>query len=63
MNVLPSGWGIYSCEYSMGGKEWSVNFPATSFEDAAERIMAMQSGSILKVIESGPAADLLDSVN
>ena len=53
-----STWETYCVEYSYDGKQWSVDICATSFEDAAKRVKALQLGTVLKVLGSRPAEDM-----
>lgn len=43
---LSEEYKIFTCSYRYAGKEWSVDFPATSFEDAEARLSAMHFGKV-----------------
>ena len=51
---------IFTCSYRHAGKTWSVDFPATSFEDAKARLSAMHFGKVdgvlMATIPAGPGA-------
>lgn len=38
---------IYLCDYQYDGHKWSVEIPATSFEDAQNRLKALSKGEIV----------------
>ena len=37
---------MFTCSYRYDGKEWSVDFPATSFADAEARLSALHFGKV-----------------
>ena len=37
---------MFTCSYRYDGKEWSVDFPATSFADAEARLSALHFGRV-----------------
>ena len=37
---------MFTCSYRYAGKEWSVDFPATSFADAEARLSALHFGKV-----------------
>ena len=41
---------IYLCEYRFEGETWSVEIPATSFEEAKLRMGALQHGNVAGVL-------------
>lgn len=49
MTKQPEGepWKVYLCDYQYEGYTWSVEIPATSFDDARKRLQAMQQGEIV----------------
>lgn len=38
---------IYLCDYTYQGHKWSVEIPATSFQDAQRRLNALKNGEIV----------------
>ena len=48
LNKLPSStYRIYLCDYHYDGHTWSIEIPATSFEDAKSRLSALRYGEIV----------------
>jgi hypothetical protein len=42
-----SGYKIYLCDYQYDGYKWSIEIPATSFEDAEKRLKALRYGEVV----------------
>lgn len=42
-----SGYKIYLCDYLYEGHKWSIEIPATSFEDARKRLIALRYGEVV----------------
>jgi hypothetical protein len=42
-----SRYKIYLCDYQYNGHKWSIEIPATSFEDARKRLNALRCGEIV----------------
>ncbi len=56
--ALSEEYKTFICSYRYAGKEWTVDFPATSFEDAEARLSAMHFGKVngilMATIPAGP---------
>jgi hypothetical protein len=42
-----SEYKIYLCDYRYEGHKWSIEIPATSFEDARKRLNALRYGEVV----------------